>query len=258
MATHGEDINDIFDNLIQMIYSRLKRKAIEDLRKQKLEKDLNLSKPIQTDLTKNLKDKIKNQSRENNLKDYRKLERAILEYDLKLKSGYKPSKDEKDEYLLNNFKRDIYATELNLSHKDQIEIRQDILESINDKDINNDELRNETMNNHQEIEDLINQEKVLNSDLAREILSEIQQNQSLMSSVSDSVKNEASNNISVLNKSYNDLSKGITKGNIKTAVNNTENIRNVVSDISSKTDKTQSKENEIERIDLDMEHELER
>lgn len=256
LATHGEDINDIIDNILQMIWTRLKKRAEEVKRQQKLKEELNLSKPIQSDLSNNIKDKISKKSHEGNIEDYRKIERAILEYELKKKSGHIPSKDEKDEYLLNNFKKDIYLAELKLTPQEQIEIRQDILETINDKRINNELLREETINNVQEIDDLIKQEEILNTDLASQILSEIQQNKELLGSLSDSIKSEASNNISMLNKSYNDLTKSVSK-TPNVSVNRKSEISHTVNGIGSATDKIQSKENEITKEEKEVEKEVE-
>lgn len=259
LATHGEDINEIIDNLIQIIYSRIKKRAEEELRKEKLKQELNISKPIQSDLTNNIKEKIKNQSFDQNLNDFRKLERQTLEYELKIKSGYTPKQDEKDEYLLNCFKKDVYSIELKLSEKEKLEIRQDILETINNKNISNELLRDETMNNYQEINDLDRQEKILNTDLASQILSEIEQNKSLKGSISEAVKNEASNNISSLNKSYNDITKGISTSNNQQ--NKSFDIRHSLTQSKVNTDKLQSKENEIEKNELgreEIEIEIER
>lgn len=273
MASHGEDINDIIDNIFHMIWNRLRRLAQEEKRKEQVKEELHMSKPIQKDLTNSIKEKIQSQTPEQNLKDYKKIERSILEHELKLKSGKEPTQDEKDEYLLNNFKKDVYQSELKLSPKEQIEIRQEILETINDKEINNDVLREETLNNYQEIENLDKQDDILNSDLAKEILKEIQNNQELQSSLSDSIKNEASYNLSVLKQNFSELSHvkntdtnshskdSNTKTNNKTKSTNkqtkSKEIESEFNEIKDSTKSLNSKENELKKSEKEVEVEVE-
>ncbi|MGX5430343.1 hypothetical protein [Bacillus cereus] len=273
MASHGEDINDIIDNIFHMIWNRLRRLAQEEKRKEQVKEELHMSKPIQKDLTNSIKEKIQSQTPEQNLKDYKKIERSILEHELKLKSGKEPTQDEKDEYLLNNFKKDVYQSELKLTPKEQIEIRQEILETINDKEINNDVLREETLNNYQEIENLDKQDDILNSDLAKEILKEIQNNQELQSSLSDSIKNEASYNLSVLKQNFSELSHvkntdtnshskdSNTKTNSKTKSTNkqtkSKEIESEFNEIKDSTKSLNSKENELKKSEKDVEVEVE-
>ncbi|EJR09154.1 hypothetical protein II9_05585 [Bacillus cereus MSX-D12] len=278
MASHGEDINDIIDNIFHMIWNRLRRLAQEEKRKEQVKEELHMSKPIQKDLTNSIKEKIQSQTPEQNLKDYKKIERSILEHELKLKSGKEPTQDEKDEYLLNNFKKDVYQSELKLTPKEQIEIRQEILETINDKDINNDVLREETLNNYQEIENFDKQDDILNSDLAKEILKEIQNNQELQSSLSDSIKNEASYNLSVLKQNFSELSHvkntdtnshskdNNTKTNSKTKSTNkqtkSKEIESEFNEIKDSTKSLNSKENELKKsekeVEVEVEYEIER
>lgn len=278
MASHGEDINDIIDNIFHMIWNRLRRLAQEEKRKEQVKEELHMSKPIQKDLTNSIKEKIQSQTPEQNLKDYKKIERSILEHELKLKSGKEPTQDEKDEYLLNNFKKDVYQSELKLTPKEQIEIRQEILETINDKDINNDVLREETLNNYQEIENFDKQDDILNSDLAKEILKEIQNNQELQSSLSDSIKNEASYNLSVLKQNFSELSHvkntdtnshskdSNTKTNSKTKSTNkqtkSKEIESEFNEIKDSTKSLNSKENELKKsekeVEVEVEYEIER
>lgn len=278
MASHGEDINDIIDNIFHMIWNRLRRLAQEEKRKEQVKEELHMSKPIQKDLTNSIKEKIQSQTPEQNLKDYKKIERSILEHELKLKSGKEPTQDEKDEYLLNNFKKDVYQSELKLTPKEQIEIRQEILETINDKEINNDVLREETLNNYQEIENLDKQDDILNSDLAKEILKEIQNNQELQSSLSDSIKNEASYNLSVLKQNFSELSHvkntdtnshskdSNTKTNSKTKSTNkqtkSKEIESKFNEIKDSTKSLNSKENELKKtekeVEVEVEYEIER
>lgn len=273
MASHGEDINDIIDNIFHMIWNRLRSLAQEEKRKEQVKEELHMSKPIQKDLTNSIKEKIQSQTPEQNLKDYKKIERSILEHELKLKSGKEPTQDEKDEYLLNNFKKDVYQSELKLSPKEQIEIRQEILETINDKEINNDVLREETLNNYQEIENLDKQDDILNSDLAKEILKEIQNNQELQSSLSDSIKNEASYNLSVLKQNFSELSHvkntdtnshskdSNTKTNSKTKSTNkqtkSKEIESEFNEIKDSTKSLNSKENELKKSEKEVEVEVE-
>ncbi|PGK15218.1 hypothetical protein CN895_07665 [Bacillus cereus] len=273
MAGHGEDINDIIDNIFQMIWNRLRRLAQEEKRKEQVKEELHMSKPIQKDLTNNIKEKIQSQTPKQNLEDYKKIERSILEHELKLKSGKEPTQDEKDEYLLNNFKKDVYQSELKLTPKEQIEIRQEILETINDKEINNDVLREETLNNYQEIDNLDKQDDILNSDLAKEILKEIQNNQELQSSLSDSIKNEASYNLSVLKQNFSELSHvkntdtnshskdNNTKTNNKTKSTNkqtkSKEIESEFNEIKDSTKSLNYKENELKKAEKEVEVEVE-
>ncbi|APT48381.1 hypothetical protein [Bacillus safensis] len=255
MASHGEDINDIIDNILQIIWSRLKRNAEELKNKEEIKKELNMDEKTEKDFIKDVKRQIKDNTPENNLNNYKDLERKIQLFDLKKRSGFNHSRRDISENKLDILEKDIYVKHLKQPLIEQLKTQYNILQSIDEKNINSDILSQKIKEVDDSIKNIERQNQTLSSDLASQIMSEISQNKEMMGSFSSSIKEQAMNNISLLNQNSINLKSPVMSASKKT------NIKADIQHVSKQTDSIQSKEAQNEKTlpkEIEIEHEIER
>lgn len=201
---NSQEVNEIIDNLLLMFYNNVRMIAEKAQVKEELKKRSSSEKEDPDLIKADLLKEIKSNSYEDNLEEYKKLETKIIGYELaETAQGILPDTEESD-YLMDKFKRDIYLDELGLTLEEQLEIRQEILDSFHSPSIPSNLVAALANSNQNELDKLSKSLEALSTPLAKEIMDEIQKNSNLTSDLVDTVKQEISQGFSVLEEVYLD------------------------------------------------------
>lgn len=201
---NSQEVNEIIDNLLLMFYNNVRMIAEKAQVKEELKKRSSSEKEDPDLIKADLLKEIQSNSYEDNLEEYKKLETNIIGYELaETAQGILPDTEESD-YLMDKFKRDIYLEELGLTLEEQLEIRQDILDSFHSPNIPSNLVAALANSNQNELDKLTKSLEALATPLAKEIMDEIQKNSDLTTDLVDTVKKEISQGFAVLEEVYLD------------------------------------------------------